>query len=312
LQPGEILSARVQRDDEPISQTGCLTLFFIHSQPAREGTSTSLGWYFGGVWRKDFGESEAGAAVAQLRHKLGKPVELTAGKPLPLFSVTNGSGHVLTGYAELARYVPKAARDPGRSAPKPQAILHVRRFAAYLPSLDYAVKLPPGFGLRPSVTLGQVTTHSAPSAIGGDYHSSWFIPMDFRRPSSPSGYQDLPAQMSAQRALLDTRFQELQDLGPIPVVLGEPYPVFSLTNQLGEVLRACFELVAPSATGATNGRLPVQSGPNSQPELSSGLSPGPLPPPRYLIPPQNSVPIAAPKPLPPAAIDPATGLAGRT
>jgi len=310
-----MLSARVRQDAEPICETGCHSLFFIHSQPEKVGTSASLGWYFGGVWRKEFGESEAEAAVAQLRNNISdRPLTITAGKPLMLFSVTNDAGGVLAGYAELTRYVPKPSPQVARSAPKPQAILHVRRFAAYLPSINYSVKLPPGYGVRATVNMGQVTTHYAPSPTGGEYYSAWYIPPAFRRGSSPSDYRDLPAQMNSQRAALETRFQELQDLGPLPVILGEPYPVFSLTNKAGEVYRAFFELAGPSSAGATNELHAAKPMTNPRP-VSSGV---PLPPPQYVTP-QNRRPAQGDSPSdpapnlpgsipPPARIDPATGL----
>jgi len=119
------------------------------------------------------------------------------------------------------------------------------------------------------VNMGQVTTHYAPSATGGEYYSAWFIPPNFRQGSTSTDYQDLPAQMNAQRVTLETRFQELQDLGPLPVILGEPYPVFSLTNKAGEVYRAFFELAGPSSNGATNELHAAKPMPNPRP-VSSG------------------------------------------
>jgi hypothetical protein len=53
--------------------------------------------------------------------------------------------------------------------------------------------------------------------------------------------------MEAQRRALKEQFQELQDRGPIPVVLGEPCQVFNVTNKNGEVYRGSFELVGPTA-----------------------------------------------------------------
>jgi hypothetical protein len=308
LQPGELLSARVRLDNGPIGQTGCQSLCFIHTQPAKVGTSSSLGWFFGGTWRGDFGEREAEAATTQLQANIAdRPLALTAGKPLELFSVTNDSGHVLSGYVEFTRYVPAPAASAGKGLPRPQAILHVRRFAAYLPSMNYTVKLPPGYGWQATVNMGQATTHFAPSPTGGDYFSSWIIPPGFRRASSPDDYRDLPAQMSAQRASLEARFQELQDLGPIPVVLGESFTVFCLTNKAGEVYRACFELSAPSSATATNELVVGRPAPALAPPVTR-VPPGP---PTYLTP-QNRRPEAGPitpgRSPAPARIDPATGL----
>jgi hypothetical protein len=315
LEPGEMLLARVRQDSEPLSESGCHSLFFVHSQPEQSGTSASIGWYFGGVWRKDFGEREAEAAAGQLRDNFSeRPLTLTAGKPLQLFSVTNRDGHVLAGYAEFTRYTPKPSPHQSRSAPRPQAILHVRRFAAYLPSIDYSVKLPPGYGVRVTVNMGRASTHFAPSAVGGDFHSSWFIPLSFRQGSSPADYRDLPGQWQAQRVALEARFQELQDLGPLPIILGQPYPLFALTNKAGEVYRTFFELVEPSLGGATNGPLAGSLKPTPPPVLPRT----PVLPPQFVTP-QNRRPLsesnapAVASNLPgststPATIDPATGL----
>jgi hypothetical protein len=120
--------------------------------------------------------------------------------------------------------------------------------------------------------------------------------------------------MAAQRAALEARFQELQDLGPLPIILGQPYPVFALTNKAGEVYRAFFELVGPSSSGATNGLFAGNLKPTPQPALTRA----PLMPPRFVTP-QNRRPLsgsslpAVESNLPgstptPATIDPATGL----
>ncbi len=299
LQPGETISARVRQDNEPMSETGCHSMLFIHSQPQKVGTSASLGWYFGEVWRKDFGEREAKDAAVQLRDNMSeRPVELEAGKPLLLFTVTNDSGHVLAGYAEFTRYVPKPRRGSRQSAPKPQAIVNVRRFAAYLPSLDYSVKLPPGYALRPTVNMGSASTHVAAMGAMGDHHSSWYIPIDFRQASASADHPDFPAQLEAQRAALEARFQQLQDLGPIPVILGEPYPVFCLTNEAGQVYRALFELVGPSATGATKDQAAAAPTRSTPRDLTVAARPP--------VTPQNRV-SSTPGPAP-ARIDPVTGL----
>ncbi len=319
LQPGEMLSAWVRQDGEPLTENGCLSQYFFASQPNKEGMSVALCWYFGAIYHTNFALPEAEAAAAQVRDQIiGRPLSVTAGKPLMLFSVTNEAGQSLAGYAELTRYSLKRTHLFGRSAPKPQAILHVRRFMAFLPSLDYSVKLPPGYALRVGVNTGYVNTHfvwspdpqSRLSSRLNDYQSSWLIPHNFH------GYQaDLAAQMKAQRTLLETRFQELQDMGPIQVVLGKPYPVFSLTNSAGQVFRTWFELVASSATDAPTQTAGLTAPPDSPPPEVRA----PLPPPRYLSP-QNaqSTPgtnVAPPrtlklpaKALPPATIDPATGL----
>ena len=79
----------------------------------------------------------------------GRPITLAAGKLLPVFSVTNSSGQVMNGYVKYERATPQPAPVSfWHPPPKPQALVHIRRFAAYLPRVDYSVKLPEGYALR--------------------------------------------------------------------------------------------------------------------------------------------------------------------
>jgi serine/threonine protein kinase len=237
VNPGETLLALVKKPDG--SLTDAHSLQFIQWQPDGVKTSTSLSWFFGGNWSAGFGESEAEVALSQLReHWSDKPVTLTADKPLELFAVTNHSGSVLAGYLKYVRSVP----NPKGSNGKPQAIVNVRRYAAYSPSIDYSVKLPPGYALYATASMGQVSTHFPQASKPGDYYSAWFRP-----PTAPSDYRDYPARVQAQREVLEQQFQALLDRGPIPVVLGEPCEVFAVTNKNGEVYRGFFELVGAGA-----------------------------------------------------------------
>ena len=62
--------------------------------------------------------------------------------------------------------------------------------------------------------------------------------------------------MDARRKALEEQFQALQDRGPISVMLGEPFQVFAITNQNGELYRGLFELVAPDAAGGAVKKAP--------------------------------------------------------
>jgi hypothetical protein len=256
LNPSETIAAFVKRGDGTVSPAN--SLCFVHWQPDHVSTSVSLSWYFGGSLGKGLGQAEAEAAAAQVRDNLSdRPLTLISGKPLELFSVTNASGSAIIGYIEFNRSVPKPPEGSEGAAAKPQATVNIRRFAAYSPSIDYSVKLPAGYALRATANIGQASTHFSQSPKPGDYHSSWHRPPSLRHTAD---YLDFPAQLSAQQSALETRFQELQDLGPIPVVLGEPYLVFSFTNKANEVFRGYFELIGfPAAGHATNAALNTET-----------------------------------------------------
>jgi serine/threonine protein kinase len=265
VQPGESISALVKRGDGQIGNAH--SMLFINWQPDGTRTSCSFSWFFGGVLGQGFGRVEAEAAVAQLREGLtDKPLALTSGKPLEVFSVTNKSGEIMAGYVEFQHTSPEPATGSGLSGNKPQAIVHLRRFTAFMPnspSIDYSVKLPPGYALRATANMGRANTFTP--AGPNQYHSSWMNislpsqpkPMNlqpgqrpqFQLPSPPRF--DTPAQREAQRTALEAQFQELQDQGPIPVVLGEPKLLFSTTNGAGEVYQGFLELVGPPVTTNT-------------------------------------------------------------
>ena len=265
VQPGETISALVKRGDGQIGNAH--SMLFINWQPDGTRTSCSFSWFFGGVLGQGFGRVEAEAAVAQLREGLtDKPLALTSGKPLEVFSVTNKSGEIMAGYVEFQHTSPEPATGSGLSGNKPQAIVHLRRFTAFMPnspSIDYSVKLPPGYALWATANRGLANTFTP--AGPNQYHSSWMNislparpkPMDLQlgeRPKfqlPPPPRFDTPAQREAQHAALETQFQELQDQGPIPVVLGEPKLLFSTTNGAGEVYQGFLELVGPPVTTNT-------------------------------------------------------------
>jgi len=251
VQPGETLSAFVKIGDGQLIDMS--SELFINWEPDKMGTSSVFTWWFGNPnFTEQFGQNEAEAAVAQLHNWSEKPLTLFSEKPMELFSVTNQSGEIMVGYLEFKRNVP--APDA-----KAQGIVHIRRFDSFSPSVNYDVKLPPGYSLRATANQGGVYTQIAkmPPTMG-EYRSDWsdiFQPKPlFLQPGQrpqiqlPPRRMDTPAEREAQRAALNTQFQELQDEGPIPVVLGKPKLLFSTTNGAGEVYQGFLELVGPPAS----------------------------------------------------------------
>jgi hypothetical protein len=255
VQPGETLLALVKLGDGQLIDMG--SELFVNWEPDKIGTSCAFTWWFGNPsFAQQFGQDDAEAAVAQLNNWSEKPIILVSGNPLKLFSVTNRSGEIMAGYVEFKRTLP----EPSASDTKPQAIVHIRRFTAYSPTLNYDVKLPPGYALRATANRGRCyTTVAKMPPTMGEYRSDWTnvsLPKPlFLKPGQSPQIQlpprprfDTPAQREAQSTALETQFQALQDQGPIPIVLGEPKLIFSTTNGSGEVYQGFLELVGPDAT----------------------------------------------------------------
>jgi hypothetical protein len=133
---------------------------------------------------------------------------------------------------------------------KIEAIIHIRNFFAFAGSanVEYSAKIPLGYTLQATANTGMA--HSF--AIGTQYHALWNG--GGPRPPRPLGPGDLPPvsppkmdspdQMRAQGAVMEAQLQELEDQGPIPVVLGEPKRMFSVTNGSGDIWQGFLELVA--------------------------------------------------------------------
>jgi len=143
---------------------------------------------------------------------------------------------------------------------KVQAIVHIRSYTAFNPTVMYDVKLPSGYALRATANQGRVQTMIAkmPRPMGmpptmGDYRSVWTETGMFKppllhfgqpqqiRPYSPPTFE----QHQARQAALGVQLQELLDQGPISVVLGQPKLLFSTTNDTGEIYQGFLELVGP-------------------------------------------------------------------
>ena len=194
----------------------------------------------------------------------------------------------------------RQARSGSRSASNSvQAIVHIRRFTVYSatsPNVEYAATVPPGYVVQatansnsplayvPSFTL---PGKSAETRAFWSFPSVHFIRPQFLKPGDlkPGQLPKLPPppkfdsfeEREAQRATVERQLQELQDQGPIRVVLGEPKQLFSFTNGSGDIYQGFLELVrqqtktpAQNTISATN--LPVQ-GTSALADSYNGLRP---------------------------------------
>jgi len=287
LEPGETVSALLKRGTNELANGHAQ--MFVNWSPDHTATSSAFTWYFGGVMEKAFGESEAQSALDQLRTNfVGRQIALTPGQPRELFAVTNNAGETLAGYVEFKRNVPPRT-VPGE---KIEAIIHIRHFfgSPTSPNISYVAKLPVGYSIRATANSGRADTFSPSGPYG--YTSSWSYWPQPLRPArlqtngavgssySPPRINSVPDYISRMKSV-EQQLQDLQDSGPISIVLGQPKLVFSITNDLNNVFQGFLELVGPGTT--------------SRQEIPpSGVEPLVLPPPAIMPP--------AAVPPPPAGI----------
>ena len=270
LEPGETISHLVKRGDNDVKKVGT-GLTFLEWSPDGALLRSVFNWYFGGTMEAGFGDAEANAAVAQLSDT-GGPVLLTPGKPRPVFSVTNNTGEILTGYLELDRTLPDAA-----SGTDPVAVVSIRSFRGYSsssPGIDYSAKLPPGYALRATATTGTVDT--VRSAGPYEYQSDWRNMPSYLRPQKKqAGILQPPKiismqEMQAQAKVLSAQLQALQDEVSFTVALGKPKTIFSVTNGEGEIFQGFLELVGPQKTPSLDNAVPTLA---EQPPVVVGTYP---------------------------------------
>jgi serine/threonine protein kinase len=219
--PGEVVRGKQRLPDGQIQDIPP-GLFIVRSR-GNFKTSCGFSWFFTGA----FDDAEAKAAVDQIcRTKSERPVLLTTGKPLALFSVTNRYGGVFAGYVEFERSAPK----PPAAGLKAQATIRFRSNSGLL--AFYTATVPPGYLLEATDNSANFGEGQAHTSINDetDCNSSWLAPSSFT---------------SRQQREAGVQLQQLVEQGPIQVVFGEPRQVFSITNKAGEIYKGFFELVGP-------------------------------------------------------------------
>jgi hypothetical protein len=157
-----------------------------------------------------------------------------------------------------------------------RAIVHLRRFTAYSPNsidVDYATTPPSGYALEATASPGG-SVHLLPMMPAGsnEYRVLWNFPA-FKpiRPLRPEDFKpgqppatipppkfDSSEERDAQRKALAEQLQELQDQGPIPIVLGHPKLIFSVTNGSGDISQGFLELVHAETNQPATAGLPTR------------------------------------------------------
>jgi hypothetical protein len=218
--PGEVLQGKQRLPDGRILDIS--PFLAITRSQGSFGTTCGFTWVFTGA----FGDAEAEAAVAQIREtKSERPVSLTAGQPLELFSVTNRYGGVFAGSVEFELSMP----HPPEAGKKVEAMIHLRPYVGLL--AFYTAVVPPGYLLEATDNSTNFGEGRAFTEYGGpDVNSSWSPPRSF-------SYEEQQAA--------SVQLQQLAKQGPFPVIFGEPHQVFAITNKAGEIYKGFFELVGP-------------------------------------------------------------------
>jgi len=223
LSPDEMVLARQTLADG--RNLNSMTDLFVVESQGKVGTSCGFSWFFSNA----FGKAEADAAVAQIQEtKSERPLVLTVGKPLELFSVTNRYGGIFKGYLEFTNPVP----GPMAAGAKAQATARLRPYAGSL--AFYTAIVPPGYRLQGtdnSADFGEGRAYTGITGYGStDCHTSWSPPRSFNY---------------GQTEAIAIQLQHLAAQGSVPVVFGKPLQAFAITNTAGEIYKGFFELVGP-------------------------------------------------------------------
>ena len=238
LLPGERLHARGRLPDGAMQDARSMQ--FLNWSPDQARTSCSFNWTF----KEAFGEAEVQSAIKQLQTgKVGRPLELAAGKPLELFSVTNRFGAVMTGLVEFEQVKPHPENKPPVPGATARALVTIQRVNPVFPGIDYSAKVPPGFALRAIASSGQVSTHTPSGPY--EYSSTWFRTPSLPSPATSGTAQNWMADRQAQQSAIAAQIQRLQSGGQVEVVAGKPQLIFSVTNSTGDVFEGFLELIGP-------------------------------------------------------------------
>jgi serine/threonine protein kinase len=167
VQPGEILQAMQRLPDGQF--TSASSSLHVQRSPKGTKTSSAFSWFF----QASFGEQEAQSAMSQLQlNVLERPVSLSIGQPLALFSVTNKFGGVLSGYLVYKCVTPGSSPGSTTSYAQVHATIRLRPSG---PLAFYSADVPAGYALQATANWleiddGDASTMS-PSGPHG-YHSS--------------------------------------------------------------------------------------------------------------------------------------------
>jgi predicted Ser/Thr protein kinase len=224
--PGEVLQARQRLPDGQLTDApGSL---HVNRTANGRGTSCSFSWFF----KTPFTEEDAAAAVIEIsRNHAERPVVLTIGQPLALFSVTNKLGGVLSGFIEYKRVAPNPPIPKSESDAKARATVRLHPFGAVL--TYYSGTVPQGYTLQATANWAENHNGSAYTMSPSgpyDYHSSWMLPL---------------RSFVEEQQSVGNQLKRLADSGPIQITFGEPQLLFSVTNKSGEVFQGMLELVGP-------------------------------------------------------------------
>ena len=187
-------------------------------------TSTYLSWFI----PESFSDDLMNDAVEQMRRATAdRPLTLVEDERMPMFSITNGTGAVLAGFAVLRKASPELTGDA-----KPYALIRLLPQRSFL---SLSAEVPAGYSLEATAhtpVLGEATAHT--SKFRTEYLCNWHSLGTFAH-----NFRDSQAQV-----------EQLAERGPLKVYFGERLILFSITNKNGDVFKGALELFGPPKVDA--------------------------------------------------------------
>jgi hypothetical protein len=227
--PGELLIPFGKTQNGPADEQ--MSSYVKHRQARGAWSDCRFTWKF----PEGFGSNAVLVAAGQIRqNRADRVLAIKSGQPLTLFSVTNQSGGVFTGYLEFKRAVPEVtAKTPGEAMVQFSDISNARSGIMGFPRSF----VPLGYALEATDRGSDLRGRN--SETYNSRFGSLVPPNGFFTWEPPGSTTAKETDAAVERA------RELMLRGPITVRVGEPLVVFAITNASGKVYRACLELFGP-------------------------------------------------------------------
>lgn len=223
LPVGDYLVGLLQRADGQIEEHPATTI--IYSGWGRTREMRHILWSMG-----QFGSNRVREFAAGMRASLdGRVVELTSGRRVPVFSVTNDQGGTVAGFLIL-----RSHRLPATGpTPVSVSIVDVPQHWVHFLSVKLRVSAPPGYMPLAVGLMGDGSPLETHTSISGDGKSDagcyWYLPPEF----AADDVQEVIRQLVATK---------VTSPNGIVVPSDQRVPVFSVTNKAGVIFRGYFEM----------------------------------------------------------------------
>ncbi len=233
VEPGQEVRAMMRLPDGRVVSAG--STVSILDRGGRSTTSLSFSWSF----PASFSQARQDATWETIRSRhIRRPLRLAAGEPFEIFSTTNDSGGVVSGWLEYHPLPGNAEGNASSRSVPARTLVRLKPAAAMSgwQQMGYAAKVPLGHFLRAicrgnAADDGEAHTRFYPATPGAEGDCTWFVRGNFKPVHLGAGSEQL---------------KQLQAGGPIEVAVGTPRRLFALTNDVGETFEGWLELVGPT------------------------------------------------------------------